>query len=163
VTHTDRRFALGYLLLVIVPIAGLAGLLRSESKLTAPAAIGGLWKMRLMQDMLAALPCGGSLPIAQDVGFTIAQSGRSFTLSFANANMSSSSGTIDRTNIEASLLASGETGKEPGCTGGVTLSLTATLDSKTNPKLMEGVLSVNDCPACIRAEFRAVRDEETKK
>src|ERR1041385_4740087 len=61
VTHSNRRFVLAYLLLVIVPIAGLTGVLKSNSKLTAPTAIGGLWKMHISANNLEALPCTARL------------------------------------------------------------------------------------------------------
>src|SRR5205814_8094299 len=98
VTHTNRRFAVAYLLLVIVPILGLAGVVRSGRTWTAPTAIGGLWKTHVKEGSLAALPCGGSLATAApDSRFTISQSGRNFTLNFASSAISSASGTIEGT------------------------------------------------------------------
>jgi len=159
VTHANGRFALAYLLLVIAPMAGLAGVLRSGCKLTAPAAIGGVWKMHVQAKSLPASPCGWWLTMPRDAGFTVSQSGKDFTLSFADRDISSASGTMDGTNIKADLLTSTQRAGETGC--GRSLSLTASLDSKTTPNLMVGLLSVNDCPACAPAEFRAVREERT--
>jgi hypothetical protein len=163
VTHANKRFALAYLLLVIVPIAGLAGVLRSGRKLTAPTAIGGLWKMHVNADRLAAWPCGGSLLTMRDAGFTISQSGKSFTLGFARPLISSASGTIDGTRIKASLLISAKRGEQAECSGGRVLSLTAAVDSAANPNLMVGLLYANDCPICAPAEFRSIREEQTER
>ena len=161
-THSNRRFVLAYLLLVIVPIAGLTGVLKSNSKLTAPTAIGGLWKMHISANNLEALPCTAFLTTLRDARFAISQSGESFTLSFANPAISSASGTIDLTNIKASLLLSAKGAKGAGCTDGHPIFLTATLNSKTSTNLMVGLLLVSDCPACTPVEFQAVREKPVK-
>jgi hypothetical protein len=70
----SKNFAAAYLILVIIPILGLAGVLRSGSKLIAPSAIGGHWKMQANAPSLAPLPCAGSMATMRDVDFTISQS-----------------------------------------------------------------------------------------
>lgn len=155
--RANRNFAVAYLLLVIMPILGLAGILRRGSKLVAPTAISGSWKMQVNTPSLAAWPCAKSVAIMRDVDFTISQSGKYFTLSFANSVMPSTSGSIEGTMIKVSILPSAEGAKEAGCSGGHTFSVIATLDSKANPNSMAGLLSLNDCAACSPAEFRAVR------
>lgn len=161
-THSNRRFALAYLLLVIVPIAGLTGVLSSERKLTAPTAIGGLWKMHVSAEQSGCFAVQSIFDNIADVRFTISQSGDSFTLSFASPAISSASGTIDSTNIKASLSLSAEGAKEAGCGAGHVIFLTAILDSKTSANLMVGLLLVSDCPTCTPVEFRAVREEPVK-
>jgi len=160
VTQRNTKFVLAYLLLVILPAAGLAGVLRSGRNLTAPHAVGGLWKMQISPDSLAALPCGKSLKTAQDAGFTISQSGKNFTLNFPSSAISKASGTIEGTTVRASLFTT-EVANE-GCDAGLVLSLTATLDSKANQHSMAGVLIVNECPACAPVEFHALREEPAK-
>jgi len=159
VTQRNTKFVLAYLLLVVLPVAGLAGVLRSGRNLTAPHAVGGLWKMQIGPDTLAVLPCGKSLEAAQDAGFTIAQSGKNFTLTFPGAAISQASGTIEGTTVRASLFPA-ET--KEGCRAGHVISLTATLDSKTNQHTMAGVLTTNDCPACAPVGFYALREEPAK-
>src|SRR4249919_775348 len=78
VISANRNFAVAYLLLVVIPILGLAGGLRSGSKLAAPTAIGGPWKMQVNTFHLAALPCAMSVATMRDVDFTISQSGKYF-------------------------------------------------------------------------------------
>lgn len=158
-TLTNRRFALAYLLLVIVPIVGLAGVLRSGRELTAPTAIGGDWRMYAQIESLAASPCGRSLMALRDVEFTVAQSGKDFTLNFAGGDISAASGTIRGTKIKANLLISTQQAEAAGC--GRVLSLTASLNSKASPKLILGELFVSDCSACAPVEFRAVREKQT--
>lgn len=155
----NKNFAVAYLLLVIIPIVGLAGVLRSGSKLVAPIAIGGRWTMQVNPPSLAALPCGRSIATMRDVGFTISQSGKYFTVSFSNSAMPSMAGFIEGTTVKISMLPSAEALKETGCSGGHVLSLIATLDSKVNPNSMAGLLSMNDCAVCSPIEFRAVHEK----
>jgi hypothetical protein len=159
VKPAKKNFAIAYLILVIIPVLGLAGVLRSGRKLVAPAAIAGRWKMQVNAPVLAALPCAGSVATLRDVGFTISQSGRYFTLSFANSVMPSTSGFVEGATIQVSILPPAEGVKEVGCSGGHVFSMIATLDSKANPNSMAGLLSVKDCAACSPAEFRAVREK----
>jgi hypothetical protein len=44
-----------------------------------------------------------------------------------------------------------------GCTAGQPLLLMATVDPKSEPRSLAGVLSVNGCSSCGSVEFRAVR------
>ena len=155
----NKNFAAAYLILVIIPIVGLAGVLRSGNKLMAPSAIGGHWKMQANAPSLAPLPCAGSMATMRDVDFTISQSGRYFALKFANSVMPSASGFIEGTTIKVSIPLPPKGVKELGCSGGHVFSLVATLDSKANPNSMAGFLSVNDCAACPSAEFRAIREQ----
>ena len=166
-TQTNTKFVLAYLLLVVLPVAGLAGVLRRGRDLTAPNTVGGLWKMQVSPDNLAALPCGKSLLAAQDAGFTISQSGKNFTLNFPNTAISPASGAIEGTTIRVRLFPAAAATKEAGCDASRVLSLTATLDPKANdskapPHSMAGVLTVNECPACAPVEFRALREEPAK-
>jgi hypothetical protein len=154
-----KNFAVAYLILVIIPILGLAGVFRSGSKLIAPSAIGGHWKMQANGPSLAPLPCAGSMATMRDVDFTISQSGRYFTLRFANPVMPSASGLIEGTTIKVNISLPAEGVKEAGCSGGHVFSMMATLDAKADPNSMAGLLSVKDCAACSPAEFRAVREQ----
>lgn len=154
----NKNFAIAYLILVIIPILGLVGVLRSGRKLVAPTAIAGRWKMQVNAPALAALPCAGAVATLRDVGFTTSQSGRYFTLSFANSVMPSTSGFIEGATIQVSILPPAEAVKEAGCSGGHVFSLIATLDSKAAPSFMTGFLAVNDCATCAPAEFRAFRE-----
>jgi hypothetical protein len=94
----------------------------------------------------------------RDVGFTTSQSGRYFTLSFANSVLPSTSGFIEGTTIKVSMSLPAKAVKEAGCGGGHVFSLIATLDSKAAPNFMTGFLAVNDCATCAPAEFRAFRE-----
>jgi hypothetical protein len=159
--RTNLNFAVAYVVLVALPLLGLAGVLRSGRTLAAPVSVGGLWRIQANADKGVILPCGKSLEAA-DASFTISQSGRNFTLNFANSLVSSGSGSVEGTTIKASMLPAARWGTEAGCDEGRLLSLTATVDSIVNPQFLEAVLSADDCPACAPAHFHAVRENHAK-
>ena len=158
--HSNRNFALAYILLVCLPVLGLAGVLRSGRTLKAPMSVGGPWKMGVTAGRLAEFPCGRSLASANPA-FTISQSGTSFTLNFSNSPLSSVSGIVDGTMIRAGLVPSGAAVKDSGCAGH-TLFLTATVDFKATPKTLAGLLRVDNCAACAPLEFQATREDQAK-
>ena len=158
-THSNRNFALAYVILVALPLFGLAGVLRSGRKLSAPMSVGGIWKISANQDQLARLPCGKFL-LAQNAAFTISQSGRAFTLNLPNS-APATSGTIDGNTINAALIPSAVAATEAGC-GEHSLSLTAIVDTKASPRSLQGALRVENCPGCAAIEFRGIRDEQDK-
>lgn len=161
-TRTNGSFLLAYLLLVVLPLLGLTGVLKQGHKLNAPIAVGGLWKMQVDRGSLAAFPCGRSLLASGEPGFAISQSGKTFTLTFANSGMSSISGTVEGTTLKASLSPSPALAKEAGCGAERVLSLTASASSETNLSSLAGVLSASDCPACAAVDFRALREDLPK-
>jgi hypothetical protein len=160
VTHSNRNFVFAYVLLVALPLFGLAGILRSGRNLSAPISVSGLWKISANQDQFAGLSCGKLLP-AQNAAFTISQSGRAFTLNVPNAAWSATSGAIEGSVITATLIPSAVAAKEAGC-GEHSLSLTAIVDTKASPRSLQGSLRVQNCPGCAAIEFRGIRDEQAK-
>jgi hypothetical protein len=160
VTHSNRNFVLAYVLLVALPLFGLAGVLRSGRKLSAPMSVGGVWKMSANQDQLAGLACGKFLQ-AQNAPFTISQSGRAFTLNSPSSALSATTGAIEGNTINATLVPSAVAAKEDGC-GEHSLSLTAVVDTKASPRSLQGTLQVQDCPGCAAVGFHGIRDEQGK-
>lgn len=158
-THSNRNFVFAYLLLVALPLIGLAGVLRSGRNLSAPVSVSGVWKINANADQLAANPCGKALA-GPNSTFTISQSGRMFTLNLPGAGLASSAGTVEGTTISVSLT-SAPSSKDPACST-QPLVLTASLDAKHSPRSLQGALRVENCPACTPIEFRAVRDEQMK-
>lgn len=159
-THSNRNFILAYVLLVALPLFGLAGILRSARSISAPMSVGGLWKISANPDQLAAFPCGKFL-LAQNAAFTISQSGKAFTLSVPSPAFSATSGAIDGNTINATLIPSAVGPKEAGCADH-SLSLTATVDTKASPRALQGTLRVQDCVECAAIEFRGMREEQAK-
>lgn len=156
--YTKRNFILAYVLLVLLPLLGLTQVLKRGHNLTAPISVGGHWKMQIDPESLAGLPCGSLLLASQKTDFTISQSGKTFTLSFASPPISTS-GTIEGTSVKADIPPSSWEAKQAGCSGGHGLSLTGIVNSKAAPPSLRGVLSVNECQACARVELHAVRED----
>lgn len=157
-THSSRNFVFAYVLLVALPLFGLAGVLRAGRQLAAPVSVAGVWKIT-NSDQLAANPCAKVLG-TPNAAFTISQSGRMFTLSVPNPGTPASSGTIDGTAINANLT-SASSAKDPACSVQLLL-LSASVDTETTPRSIEGVLHVETCPSCKPVEFRAIREEQPK-
>ena len=158
-THSNRNFVFAYALLVALPMFGLAGILRSGRKLSAPISISGVWKINANQDQLAAFPCR-QLLLAENSTFTISQSGRAFTLSLSNSAFSATSGAIEGNTINATLIPAAVGAQDAGC--GEPLSLTAIVDSKAKPRSFEGALRAENCSGCAALEFRGIREEHAK-
>jgi len=156
VTHSNRNFVFAYVLLVALPLFGLAGVLRSGRKLSVPISVGGLWKINANQDQLAGLLCGKFL-LAQNAAFTISQSGKTFTLNLPNPALSATSGAIEGNTISATLIPSAVGPKEAECADH-SLSLTATVDTKASPRALQGTLREQNCPGCAAIEFRGIRE-----
>lgn len=156
--RTNRNFALAYLLLVTLPLAGLVGLLRIERTLIAPVSVVGLWRIQVNAGNAATLPCGTSLAVT-DASFTISQSGKNLTLKSASPSLSSTSGSIEGTTIKASIALAPSATWETGCDRKHLLTMTATVDSNVNAQYLVGVLSVDGCPGCVPVAFRAVRED----
>ena len=159
-THSNRNFLFAYVLLVALPVVGLAGVLRSGRNLSAPTSVSGTWQISASPDQLAGLPCGKSL-LVPNSAFTVAQSGRAFTLNTPNSALSATTGTVEGNTINATLIPSAMAAKQNGC-GEHSLSLTATVDTKASPRSFQGTLRVQNCPQCAPVDFRAVRDEQAK-
>jgi hypothetical protein len=156
----NRNFALSYLLLVVLPLLGMAGVLRLGRTLTAPMSVGGLWQIQADFGNVVSLPCAQSLTGA-GAAFTISQSGRSVTINSANLLISSRSGVVEGSSIKANIILAPSGSQETGCDKSHTLTLTARVDSLVNARHLAGMLSVDDCSQCVPVEFRATREEAT--
>ena len=83
-SRTNRNFLIAYAVLVVLPIAGLFGVLKQGRSLAAPISVDGVWRLDADLSQIAALPCGSSLASTQYAAVTISQSGKNFTLSLNN-------------------------------------------------------------------------------
>jgi hypothetical protein len=162
-SSTNRKFAIAYAVLVLVPLVGLLGILKYGRNLKAPISVDGAWTLQVDAKSLSALPCGKSLAESPDQAFTISQSGEKFTLTLAGAAKAEAAGSIDGAKLSAVLSPSGAWASESGCGSGRQLTLMATVDPKANPRALAGVLSVDGCASCGPVEFRAVRQTPAAK
>jgi hypothetical protein len=156
-SRASTTFILAYAFLVVLPVVGLIGVLKSGRKLAAPISVDGLWQLQADPALLAALPCGKTLAENPNTALVISQSGKNFTVSLSNDPKFNSAGVLQGNTLKASLVPSIAWSAEAGCGAGRELSLVATVDPKADPRSLAGLLSVNHCPACASVEFHAVR------
>jgi hypothetical protein len=154
-SRTNRNFVFAYAFLVVLPLVGLAGILKSGRHLAAPVSIDGVWNVRVDSAQLDSLPCKG-LAVISGQTIAISQSGTSFVLSFPGALKVTGSGTLDGTALEASVIQPPESPSEGSCSSGSQLSLLATVRN-AHPRSMAGTLSVANCPTCPSVAFLAER------
>ncbi len=99
----------------------------------------------------------------QDTTLAISQSGKNFTLSFANWPKSIGSGRVEGTKLTASLIPPDLWTSQAGCGSGRELSIVATIDGKATSRSLLGTLSVNDCPSCATVRFNGFRQAPPAK
>jgi hypothetical protein len=155
-SRTNRNFVFAYAFLVILPLVGLAGILKSGRSLTAPVSIDGLWILQVDPAQLDALPCGKVLAAIPEKAIVISQSGKSFVLSFPGGPKATASGTLDGTTLRATL-SSPESSSETSCLGARQLSVLATVARRADASFLQGTLSVPNCLTCTSAGFHAER------
>src|SRR5207245_2606549 len=137
-SKANRNFIIAYVVLVGLPILGLVGVLKTGRTLGAPFSVDGTWKLQADAVRLQALPCGKSLA-SPDIAMSVSQSGANFTLDLVSGPKSLSSGVLDGTNWEASIMPLAANDAE--CGRGRELELVATLDPKANPRSLTGTIS----------------------
>ena len=156
-SRNSKNFLVAYALLVALPVAGLLGVLKHGHGLAAPLSVDGVWKLQLDASQLAALPCGKALLSGSDAAMTIAQSGKNFTLSFANAPKASAGGAIEGSVLKASV---SPPSADIPCGGA--LNLVATVDPHSEPRSLVGTISASDCPSCSPVEVQATRQAQPR-
>jgi len=154
-SNTSRNFIVAYVLLVGLPLVGLAGVLRTGRSLVAPISVDGVWKIEGDASRLAAQPCAKSVSSLSNTSVVISQSGKNLVLTFNNASKTVASGTIDGKSVKASVVLTRDS-SDNGC-GDQPAAWTATIDPKSEPKSLSGALSFNACPSCVPVEFHALK------
>jgi hypothetical protein len=162
-SRTNRNFLIAYAVLVVLPIAGLFGVLKQGRSLVAPISVDGVWRLDADLSQIAALPCGSSLASTQYAAVTISQSGKNFTLSLNNGPKATASGVVDGTTLKASVQPPAAWASQTGCGSDHVLTLVATVDPKSEPRTLAGLLTVNECSSCTPVELRGVREIQSEK
>jgi hypothetical protein len=153
--QTSRKFVVAYVLLVGLPMLGLAGVLRSGRSLVAPISIDGVWKIQGDASRLSGQSCSKTLTSLLNSPLTISQSGISLALTFNTPSKIPASGSLEGTSLKASIVPPRDS--EAGCSGDQIPFITASVDPKSEPRTLSGILSVTGCASCAPVEFRAVR------
>ena len=153
---SNRNFVLAYAFLVILPLVGLAGILKAGRNVIAPVSIDGLWTVRVDSTQIDSLPCGKALAALPDKTLAITQAGRNFVLSFPNDPKLTASGTLDGANLRADLMGTANS-SDSSCVAGQQMLLLASVDRKVSSNLLAGTLSVPNCQSCASVGFHAER------
>jgi hypothetical protein len=153
---SNRNFVLAYAFLVILPLVGLAGILKAGRNVTAPVSIDGLWTMRVDSAQIDSLPCGKALATLPDKTLAIAQAGKNFVLTFPNGPRLTASGTLDGSNLRADLMGAANS-SDSSCAAGQQMLLLASVNRKVDSNLLTGTLSVPNCQSCAPVGFHAQR------
>lgn len=158
--HSNRTFAIAYVFLVALPITGLVGVLRSGRDLKAPISVDGGWKFRTGASRGDLSPCLSLLGLDADTPITISQSGRYLAIGGAKAG---GTGVIEGSALHAVLRPAAGGAPLANCGSEGSVALAATVDPKSNPPAMSGVLSVDACPSCGSVQFEAARQASAQK
>lgn len=155
-SSTNRRFIIAYILLVGLPLAGLAGVLRAGRHLAAPISIDGTWKVEANANPAAAEPCDRAISSLLSSSLVVSQSGKSLELTLNGASKTIVPGELEGRDLKASL------GSRSGCPSDQPVVLMASIDPKTEPKSLTGSLSLASCASCAPLEFHAVRQPKAQ-
>ena len=159
-SHTNRNFVVAYVLLVGLPLLGLAGVLKSGRSLVAPISVDGTWKIEAGASHVgspsASQSCDKTVASLAAGSLGISQSGKSLVLTFNGGSKAVASGALEGKNLSASFVPSRDASSDNHC-GDQPITLAATIDPQVEPRSLSGVLSVNGCASCVPLEFRAVR------
>jgi hypothetical protein len=153
ISHTNRNFVIAYILLVGLPLLGLAGVLRSGGTLTAPFSVDGAWKIDAGAAHAPATPCGDFLSSVSNSPVSISQSGTSLVIGLGGGK--TTTGTLEGKTIKAQF--AGSANLNASDCSDHNLSLTATLDPLTEPRTLSGKVTVEGCAPCAPVEFHATR------
>jgi hypothetical protein len=163
ISSANRNFIVAYILLVGLPLLGLASVLRTGRALSAPISVDGVWKFGMDGADLPAGRCSRSLASLQDSLVTISQSGKGLTLSLDNGSRAAGSGVIEGTALNAAFPLSAVSANEPGCGAASVFTLAATIDPKSEPRSMLGTISVDGCASCPSVKYRAARQARSAR
>lgn len=160
--HANRNFVIAYILLVGMPLLGLVGILRKGRGLSAPFSVSGVWNIETDSSQLAIMPCAKSVFRFINPRLLISQSGKNLelTLNAGSTAAATAAGVIEGKAITASLtprVNASAHASDVGCGNDRTLTLTATIDPKSDPRSLRGTLSAAACASCAPVEFRALR------
>ncbi len=148
-SSTSRNFVVAYVFLVGLPLLGLAGVLRSGRHLTAPVSVDGSWKLEASSTVGKTSSCG-AVSMLLSAPLLISQSGTNLVVTFGSGK-TMVPGSLDKKSLRTSI-PDGESGSTCG-----PAILTAQIDAKSEPRLMNGQLSFLGCQSCAPFEFRGVR------
>lgn len=159
-SRANRNFVIAYVLLVGLPLVGLAAILKSGRRLVPPISIDGTWNVEADTTHLSSTPCAHALSSLSTNSLLISQSGKTLVLTFNDGSKTTGRGVLDGKNVRAPFVFEPSSS---GCMAVQRLLLDATVDIYSEPRSLKGSLLVNNCPDCTPIEFHAVRLPQAKK
>jgi len=153
-SRVGRNFVIAYIVLVGLPLVGLAGVLRSGRHLKAPVSVDGVWKIEAQNSSPGNHLCNAVSNLFNSP-LLISQSGRSFEIS--SKGNPATSGVLDDKNLTSSMW----TGSYSACGNGQ-ITLAAVVDPTAEPRSLTGQLSFPGCQSCAPVDFRAVRQPKVQ-
>jgi hypothetical protein len=157
----QKNFVVSYLFLVILPVMALLGILKYGRRLTAPMAVGGVWKLESNLASTGNAGCSGLFGSLQDASLVILQSGKNLTLTLPGGLRRQATGLIQGGTLTASFLPMDFGSSGESCGFGGPVSLVATVDPSVTPRSFSGTLSISGCDSCAAAAVHAVREEKS--
>lgn len=159
-SHTSRNFVFAYAFLVVLPLMGLAGVLKSGRHLSAPPAIGGLWSFEI--DPGEGVGCDTFLGSLPEKVLSISQSGKNFVLSIPSEPAIMGAGMLEGNTVGASLI-SPKASFQSSCRDAREFRLVAKVERQANSSIITGSLSDARCSSCATVPFKARLVETTPK
>lgn len=163
ISPSQRRFLIGYVLLVGAPLLGLMGSLRVGRSLSAPLSVGGTWDVPTIV-ISTTIDCDKSFADARDLAFVISQSGKYLVLFSSWEPLRVGHGEIEGRQITASSLPfrfDQANNNNDRCRDS-TISLSARVNP-TEPATMTGDLFLNGCFSCPALRFTAIKRPRSEK
>jgi hypothetical protein len=148
-SHTGRNFVVAYVLLVGLPLLGLAGVLRSGRSLKAPVSVDGTWNIQGDKPS-GADPCAGAVAAFLNSPLLISQSGKSLELTFTQPK-AYFTGVLEGTQLKALLP---QSALPTQCRS---LALSAMVDAKSEPRSLTGQFVSTASSSFAPIPFHAVR------
>ncbi len=154
VSHLNKNFAVMYVFLVVLPILGVVGILRSGQNLEAPTSVDGVWTIQADAIKGTMPSCMSALGLDLDTPITISQSGRKFDI---NTGKTRGSGLIEGMTLQASLMPVGTLLPAPNCGGDGSVLFTATVEVRASPRVLSGLMLLAGCPSSESVKFQAIK------
>ena len=151
---------MAYVFLVILPIFGVAAILRSGQNLEAPTSVDGVWTIQAAATKGAMPSCMSALGLDVDASITISQSGKKFAI---HTQKTRGSGLIEGTTLQASLISVGTLLPTPNCGSDGPVLLTATVEIRASPRALSGVMLLAGCPSCESVKFHAIKQASMRE
>ena len=152
----SRNFVFAYAFLVVLPLIGLAGVLKSGRHLAAPRTIDGLWTFQIAAGDQGG--CGSALASIPDKVVSISQSGKSFILTVPSGPEFAATGTLEGDALRAEF--NSTQSALQSCPGPAQFSLVAKVEKGANSSVIMGQLSDLRCSSCAALPFKAARKED---